>query len=699
VKSNDSGIDDWLGRDRLPADLYELLGASRFDPDVEKLRRAVRQADRDLVRAPQGGDADRAGRAAKLRRELARADQVLADPARLRVYHTRLVQALVRRYAKRHGAVRDAAGESELKAWLASRIGVHRDRLDAVARAMRAAATAAAPVRPSQPTSDDESTRTPGPPHDDDPLDGWSAPVVDDPSLSIGRSPRALKRSRRRVPTSVIVVGAGVLTATVVLAVWVLRRPAAPPRVATSRLNQPAAPEAAEVAAKSTPDVANPPDRTEHERQALNLRLLPAGSRMLFAAHVARLRHEPSARDVLRGFGPWADAAIAALEDWVRLDLGDVEHVLVGVIPGAAGETPRAAAVVRLSQPVEKAELLAAFGNPQPATSGTEEYYVDSATYTAYYLAESPTVAILPERFAREVLRDVRTPLPTSGEIEALVEQSDRDRLLSAVFDVRFLRDEAARVLDAETGELVASSLDLLGDDVAAGLLSCDTGEEFRVELLLRGARDVRPAKQRRVLDQRLRHLPYDLLDSVAAMRPPQGTRRLIGRFPAMMKALAVVLQVEVDSGGVRAHARLPERAGPNLALAGRLTWHEHFASRGELAAPRFTTSADSSTRLRSVAERLAQPIDVDFRRTPLEEAIQTVAQAAGVEIRLMMEDLQLIGVTRNVPQQLTRKRAPAFEVLGAILENTRPGELVLLLNEKEGFAYVTTRKAAEASP
>jgi hypothetical protein len=37
--------------------------------------------------------------------------------------------------------------------------------------------------------------------------------------------------------------------------------------------------------------------------------------------------------------------------------------------------------------------------------------------------------------------------------------------------------------------------------------------------------------------------------------------------------------------------------------------------------------------------------------------------------------------------------------VLGAILENTRPGELVLLLNEKEGFAYVTTRKAAEASP
>lgn len=61
-----------------------------------------------------------------------------------------------------------------------------------------------------------------------------------------------------------------------------------------------------------------------------------------------------------------------------------------------------------------------------------------------------------------------------------------------------------------------------------------------------------------------------------------------------------------------------------------------------------------------------------------------------------MRKELEPVGITRNVPQEFSLRETPAFEVLNQILENTLPGELVLLLNEKKGFAYVTTCKAAE---
>ena len=125
------------------------------------------------------------------------------------------------------------------------------------------------------------------------------------------------------------------------------------------------------------------------------------------------------------------------------MDLAEISHALIGLIPGAAGDAPRLAAVLRLSREVPRSELLETFGHPKPATTASKQYYVDSASYTAYYFADAVTLAILPERFVREVLGNVQTPLPTSREIEALVERSDREALFSVLFDVPLLREQA----------------------------------------------------------------------------------------------------------------------------------------------------------------------------------------------------------------------------------------------------------------
>lgn len=585
MQAKDSGILGWLRRDRLPSDLYELLGSARLDPDVAKLRQAVRLAARDLSKALNEQDPKLAERAARLQTELARADRVLGDPVKLGAYRARMVEALRRKYEKRHGTAGEVGSGPALRAWLAGAMRIHPHEVDALVQAMRAGQRAST-------SPEKRGAIGTKPQRDDDPLAGWTPPVDDDPTGLIRKSRQASKASERRLPTKWVLAAAAVVGGVLLLAVGVPfadRTPPATPslpagRAATNPTGTGAVSSAPTKTQRTTAvvepsAVGGSSDRAAAERRPLDLRLLPPGSRMLFAVRPATFGSDPAARDLVRGLGPWADEALAALERFVRLDLAEISHALIGLIPGSAGDAPRLAAVLRLTRDIPRSQLLEAFGNPEPATTASKQYYVDSASYTAYYFADPVTIAILPERFAREVLRDVRTPLPTSREIEALVERSDREALFSVLFDVPMLRDQAERVLDADDRALVRRSLDLLGEGAVAGLLSLDTGESFRVQLLVRTARDLRPAQQRRVLDDRLRHLPYDLLEVVQGMNPPRRTRRLIGRFPAMMKALAVVLEVEVEAGNVVARVNLPERAGPNLALAGRLTWQEYQAS------------------------------------------------------------------------------------------------------------------------
>ena len=138
MQAKDSGILGWLRRDRLPSDLYELLGAARLDPDVAKLRRDIRLASSDLSKALNEQDPKLAQRAARLQTELARADRILGDQVKLGAYRARMVQALRRKYEKRHGTVGEVGSGSALREWLAGAMCVHPHEVDAVVQAMRA---------------------------------------------------------------------------------------------------------------------------------------------------------------------------------------------------------------------------------------------------------------------------------------------------------------------------------------------------------------------------------------------------------------------------------------------------------------------------------------------------------------------------------------------------------------------------------
>ena len=314
----------------------------------------------------------------------------------------------------------------------------------------------------------------------------------------------------------------------------------------------------------------------------LDLRLLPAGCRLLINVRPAVLLSTPAGRDLVRALDKRGSSALEVLEKLTRFPPAEIDHVLVGLVPSAGREPPQMAAVVTLARDLPLAELLAALGNPEPARSGSDQYYVSRQGPTAYYAADARTFAVLPRRFADEVVADPSTALPTSPEIEALVDETDSRRLFTVLFETRFLREEILPLLPSDDQRLVGDALDLLSDDVEAGVLSVDAGDVLSTQLVVRSSTDLPARRLEARLEQRLRHLPYDVLDYVKTTDPRRG-RRLVGRFPAMIKALALSLQFESTGRHVRVTSVLPERAGPNLLLAGSLTADLYTAAHPEL--------------------------------------------------------------------------------------------------------------------
>ena len=107
-------ITDWLRKETLPRNLYELLGRSLFDPNREELLLGLRSANRELLDYQSHPEPAIAKRAMALLTELGRVRGILEDPTKLRIHNDELIQSLRQEFAKDRGA----AG-AEFPTWLA----------------------------------------------------------------------------------------------------------------------------------------------------------------------------------------------------------------------------------------------------------------------------------------------------------------------------------------------------------------------------------------------------------------------------------------------------------------------------------------------------------------------------------------------------------------------------------------------------
>jgi len=128
-----TAIRHWLEHDRQPADLYELLGRPRFDPDHQQLLAVVRSAYAELLPYQNHRDAHVAERAIELQKELGHAEDILSSPAKLREHHEGILSRLREEYAKVRGEGEDWR-RPRLKSWLRQEQSVHPEQSESLAR-------------------------------------------------------------------------------------------------------------------------------------------------------------------------------------------------------------------------------------------------------------------------------------------------------------------------------------------------------------------------------------------------------------------------------------------------------------------------------------------------------------------------------------------------------------------------------------
>lgn len=171
------------------------------------------------------------------------------------------------------------------------------------------------------------------------------------------------------------------------------------------------------------------------------------------------------------------------------------------------------------------------------------------------------------------------------------------------------------------------------------------------------------------------------------------GSRKVIGRFPAMLKAFSMANQEQSGERYAQLVSNLPERAAPNLALASLLTWDESTRTDFSVKAKPRPTGPQLPDK---VVDRLKMKLEVDFKRMPLEEVLAYIADETKTKIILDGAGLKLVGYTQNMRQTMNLGTVSALETLQAIFNTKDQEQMCLIIDETAKTATVTSKPFAQ---
>ncbi len=103
--------------------------------------------------------------------------------------------------------------------------------------------------------------------------------------------------------------------------------------------------------------------------------------------------------------------------------------------------------------------------------------------------------------------------------------------------------------------------------------------------------------------------------------------------------------------------------------------------------------------KLSVVRQKLDKRIDIDFKRTPLQEAFAFVGNEIGVVIELDGDALKAAGFTKNMPQTMVSERITGLDAMGKLVENyqspQRPEQSMVIVIDQGGKEVLVTTQAA----
>ena len=449
-----------------------------------------------------------------------------------------------------------------------------------------------------------------------------------------------------------------------------------------------------EIAKASSPTTGGP----------IPMNCMPLGARVIVSIRPAELWKAGSRGEEVRFcLGPFGEWATAKLTELCQFEPAQIEHALIGIIPGQVGEPPLVAAVVRLVEPAKKSELLVKFGGERNQDHGYPMYVRDDLSFLIG--ADLKMIAIAPSGVAAEEMAStVQYANPQSDGIDALLPQTDAERHLTVIFEPQILMTHRDTIFPENVRQLIDKSIQEFfhDDDIETVAWSMHFGQKkFHSELLMRNKTVIMEHSLQGQVLGRLKALPKTLLGMVEVMNPGViGPRKVIGRFPAMAQVFAMSTTGGTGTRYAQLTTELPERAAPNLALGGLLAWDESTRTDFNTATKQVRPE-DTGPKLPDlIADRLKKVIDVEFVRTPLQDAFAYIADECRCDHYIDGDALKLSAYTKNMTQDYVANCSglDAIKFMVTRLINGQPNALCIVIQEDQKRFLLTTKPVAKAT-
>jgi hypothetical protein len=389
----------------------------------------------------------------------------------------------------------------------------------------------------------------------------------------------------------------------------------------------------------------------------LSWEYLPPGAQLVLALRPAALAAHPEGEKVLAALGPLGAAGKQSIERITGLEWRQMDRLLVGWQPGANGALEPTIVVF-----ADRALL-------KERSSGG-----DGRAYYRPERSSGPALVIAPAAAMREIIALGGNPPPLRRDVERLLALTDADRHASLLVAPGFLFNEGRAVFDDELSGLRQPLVWFLGEGLSAAAISLHWDENFFVEFMAAPTLDAPPGRVAEQLVRRVADLPGMIETySVALDASPHG-RRVVARFPAMVRKLATYTRGGFDRDHVLLRCYLPAVAGHNLLMGAELALAEPLAGPATPAAasPRQIAAAPAGNPP-SILERLERRASLRTGRDSLESVLQQLAAELGAPIVILGRDLQLDGITRNQMLAADFSDRPAGEILIEILRQANP--------------------------
>jgi hypothetical protein len=445
----------------------------------------------------------------------------------------------------------------------------------------------------------------------------------------------------------------------------------------------------------------NPQVKSPTKGKPIELQYIPFGTQVVLNIRPAELWAKESLGEEIRYcVPPLAKLIEATLDDLFQRKPEQVEELMLCLLPGMRGSMPDVAAVAYLVDDQKRSQLIEQFG--ERIDTYSQPVYVSRDR--AYMIIDQKTLAVCPKSQAQEMVQAITERHPVE-QIDPLLPFTDRDRHITAIFTPLTLSLQETWFPE-NVRPFIKNAIEWLGEETETVSWSFHlTDERFYSEILLRGKNALTKNAARKLekeIQGKLAQLAENLVPQFQQMNPrEQGKRMVIGRVPAMVEVFSMATVAHNSQQHVQLVTSLPDRAAPNLVLGTLLAWDESTRTdfTKVIAKP---VTPDGTAVPDKLADRLKLKIDVDFRRTPLNEALTFIGGEIKTPIEVDGDGLKLGGFTKNIAQVFKMDGARAQDVIVKIFEESKgvnqpPDKtLVIIVDEAKKTILVTTLAVAK---